>query len=423
MRAILLKVLFVVTLSLLAYPINGRTAEVTKASDAALNISNRTSKLSTAFTCPSTSSSPLSVSKCLYYLINNDIYQLCFPKRTKKLIYSIPNEQEPERQDQTLFKASSGHVLWGARQKLSFWNGAKACSIRLDQNPIWIRNIFGNFDLELTSFLISPNGQCIVWCVNGVTGYPDDDAGRLGAAEYKAEIVYASKIGPLDQKEVFRQSYRIDLDHSDHREKKKLLTWSRVNPATLYMTTYFEEQLYKGYRGIKAINFISGKEENIGDDVEEFLAISPDEKKVAYTPNDETCCAGTNYTNNAVIIKDIASNKNITIYDEWKEFGNEGKEQDYFPFRAAFSPDGTKIAISITGGKQLSTIRTIDGTGKQININDRFVIGWLNQNSLILGKMDGDYEKNRIKDAYIFDIKSGKEESLSLIGVTYLDFE
>jgi WD40 repeat protein len=333
-----------------------------------------------------------------------------------------------------MLKVASGTVVWGSAIKLTVWDGTRTYSLRLDildqlnQNPLWeeMRHFFTRPYFSVTSFVISPNGQCIVWNANGLTGYPDDRNNKaFYDSKYVTNIVFVSRIGSQDQKEVFRQTYRVDELGSDNEEEKRLLTWSKIKPSTLYQTTHFDHQLYSGFNGIDAINFISGNKETVSDAIEESLAFSPDEKKIAYTPNDETCCAGSNYTNNAVIIKDIVSNKNITVYDEWKEFGNEKSEQEYTPFKASFSPSGSLLAISIVGDKRLATIRKTEGSGTLISLNDRFVIGWLDENRIILGSMGAtnDPQSNKVQDIFIYDIQSGKEESLSLKGVRYIAFE
>lgn len=359
--------------------------------------------------CPSTLSTQ-STSKCLYYRDKNDVYQLCFPTKTKKFVFSIEKAHLPSEKIEEPFKASSGHLVWKAGEGLFVWDGTNLRSV---QDAGYV-----------TSFLISPDGQCLAWNTNWRTTSSDGDEEYFFDSEDKANIVFASKIRSQDRKEVYKQTYRVDNLGADHREEKKLLAWSKVNPSILYLTTKFERQLYSGYQGIKAIDFSSGEEENLGE-VEEFLAFTNDEKKVAYTPNDITCCGGSNYTNNTVIISDVETDKSITIYDEWKEFGNKGKEEEYIPLKAAFSPDGSRIAISIDGSKVLVTIRKVDGSGDSINLPDRFIIGWLDQNSLILGKtvISDDRQMDKVQDVYIYNLKNGKEESLSLNDVTYLAFE
>jgi WD40 repeat protein len=220
---------------------------------------------------------------------------------------------------------------------------------------------------------------------------------------------------------VYRQPYRVGNILSDNRADKKLLAWSKVKPSSIYLTTRFESQLYGGHTGIYVVDFASGTEAILSHEIEQVLAISSDETKIAYTPNDQTCCMGSNYTNNTVIIWNAVSKKSVTVYDEWGEFGNEGKEDEHTPDSAFFSPDGNLIAISIDSN---ASIRKADGSGIILTIKDRFAVGWLDQDHLILGTW-GKYDGRLIKvqDMSIYELKSGKEESLSLNNVNYIAFK
>src|SRR5574337_1166872 len=226
------------SVTILSAPSNSSVTAVTS------SVSKSTSTLlSPAFVsaCTSTRSTPIHAKKCIYFLDNNQIYQFCFPEKTKKLIYSIPKEYSLNVDKGVSVKFASGRLLWQAAnmQTLFVWDGTKEYSIRLDQNPLWERvsKNFVDANFTITSFLISPNGECIVWNTNGISGYPEgeDPDTRFPDSEDKANIVYASKIGSPDQKEVFKEEYGVDDLHADYSEEKRLLLWSQVNTSKIYL--------------------------------------------------------------------------------------------------------------------------------------------------------------------------------------------
>ena len=69
-----------------------------------------------------------------------------------------------------------------------------------------------------------------------------------------------------------------------------------------------------------------------------------------------------NYTNNAVIIDDLVADRESRLR-RMERSGIMEKRRD-MPDTATFSPDGSAVAISITGNKILTTIRKSDGSGR-----------------------------------------------------------
>lgn len=363
------------------------------------------------------SACPLSVDyiknspKCLYYREQNNVYQLCFPTKEKKLIFNFDKEKVPADKIKVPFEVAGGNLMWKSDEDLYVWDGTKAF--------LMADSTFA------TSFLFSPNGLCLVWNSNWRADSPGMDEMSFSDSENRENIAFVSKTGSQDRREVYRQKYRVDHVGADNKEDKQLIAWSAVMPSTLYLTTKFESQLYGGRMGMYAVDFASGTETILNEEIEEFLTMSSDERKIAYTPNDKTCCTGSNYTNNTVIIWDSVSKKSVVVYDEWKEFGNAGKEDEYIPGSAAFSPDGNLIAISIAGNKNFTTVRKIAGGENLLTVADRFVVGWLDQDTLILGERSkADYrQKYKVQDMYVYELKSRKETSLSINNANYLAFK
>jgi len=268
--------------------------------------------------------------QCFYFAAKNDIYQICFPDKTKKLIYSVPKNQNAEDKIWGTFQVANGRMIWRSGLNLFTWDGSKAYSVLVDEKTVTAQNPLGVLFSDATSYLISPNGQCIVWNTNSATDSLDEEQPKVDDTVEKLHFVYAAKITATDLRKVASQSYSIKGQGMDYREEQRLLHWSKINPSTIYTTTWFEAQLYSGFKGILGVDFASEKERFKNGSVQQVLAFSPDETKIAYTPNDETCCSGSNYTNNTVVIRDLISGKEKTVYDEWREFGNEGKDEDYY---------------------------------------------------------------------------------------------
>jgi hypothetical protein len=209
--------------------------------------------------------------------------------------------------------------------------------------------------------------------------------------------------------------------NADHAESRKLLHWSIVNPEQIFMTTYFESQLYSGTKDLYVLNIKNSDVTKIINGEMEFLGFSNNERMIAWTPNDETCCGGSNYTSNSVELTNISTKKSIQIYDEWKEFGNDhsgsdrvNAEKEYFPIEAIFSPSDDMIAISIGGDSQFTTIRKVNSGNEIVKIDSSRVLGWIDEEHLLLGR-EHVYDQEHdpvVSKILVYDINSGREEIL-----------
>ncbi len=390
----------------------------------------------------------------LYYTYKNSVFKLCFPDQTNSLVYAIPQHALPKKMSE--IKIYSDKLIWipGNDKFIAFgmepykahggnilytWDGTNLNKINLARYQTATSSgiaeqtgeevPLGFSDIYLNDFLISPTGLQIAWNINRLTKVIYDDR---GGTSFTAHDVKIASLDGHNTRTVLSEKMTSSGFLADHAESRQLLCWSRLNPDRLFLTTHFESQLNSGSRGLYSLDIKTNKIKLINASVEEMLDFSPDERLIALTPVDETCCGGSNYTNNTVDILDLSSGKSKTIYDEWKEFNNiyngpdEAKgEEEYYPANALFSPSDDLIAISIAGNKNFATIRRV-GTGKEIfKMENSRVIGWIDNDHLLLGK---GFKYFHDKDAqyaglFIYHIKSGKEEILSLRNVVIISME
>ncbi|MBI5196180.1 MAG: hypothetical protein HZA10_07650 [Nitrospirae bacterium] len=162
----------------------------------------------------------------------------------------------------------------------------------------------------VNNFLISPDGLRIAWNVNRITNIIEDDD---GTAFIKHEV-YTANIDGKDKRLVFKEQLKVKDVFADNGMERRMVYWSRKIKNQLFFSTFNIGQLWSEYKSLFALNIETGLLSEINKDVEVFLNFSLNETLVAYTPNDHTCCAGTNYTNNTVSILDLISGKNVVIY-------------------------------------------------------------------------------------------------------------
>jgi len=81
--------------------------------------------------------------------------------------------------------------------------------------------------------------------------------------------------------------------------------------------------------------------------VERYFSISLDDQFVLYTNNDETCCAGINYTDNQLIRLSVANDSTDILFDEFESFNNNDKGENHAPLNAELSPDKKRVATTI----------------------------------------------------------------------------
>ncbi|MBI1923653.1 hypothetical protein HYR99_05330 [Candidatus Poribacteria bacterium] len=319
-------------------------------------------------------------------------------------------------------KVGSGNLVWRHEEKLYSWNGKKLSEINLDEHQTVIGYSLNgekpnpDFDKKyLDDFLISPDGAKIVWNVNVITAITSKNSGT----SLTKHIVYSASIDGQNKRIVHEKSFKVPGFFAESRESIDLKFWSKKDLNRIFLCEHDEEQLTASFRGLFALNLLTGQMSTISSDVETILEISNDETKLLETPNDETCCAGTNYTNNTVNIVDIKTGKRREIYNEWKEFNNppvDAEEEgglEFMPGNASFSPSLKWIGISISGDKQIATIRDAN-TGKPIiSVDESHFLGWFTDEKILLGRgFTEGLDTPNIREMSVYDLKSGDEKPL-----------
>lgn len=386
-------------------------------------------------------------SACLYYAQKNNVSKLCFPDQTNSLVYAIPRHALPKKMSEIKYRF--GKLIWiPGNQKiiafgmepykayseniLSTWDGTKLNQIKLEKYQTATSSGYvdkagnvslGFSDIYANDFMISPDGTQIAWNINRLEKQIYDDRGRVSFTSHDVKI--ASLNGQNIRTALSEQITVI----GGELESRQLLYWSMINPERIFLTKYFEGDLNSGLQGLYSLNIKNRQTNTIYNDRREVLSFSNDERMVTWTPDDETCCAGSDYTNNIVNILDFQSGKSRTIYDEWKEFKNIDKDtkggEDHYPINALFSPSNDLIAISIAGNEYLASIRKVD-TGKEISkIKNSRLIGWIDNGHLLIGKgyKYAHDEDPKYPAISIYDVKSGKEQILPLKNIVVIGIE
>lgn len=380
-------------------------------------------------------------SACLYYASGNKIYKLSFPEKVSSLLYAIPQQAMPKKMSQ--IKLRLDKMVWVPGDKSFFSFGIdNASKINMlytfyskNLNEIKLEKFFtatssgaadsntkeislGFSDVYLNYYLISPDSTKIAWDVNGLIRAVYDENGGVSFTLHNVNV---SSLNGKNKKTVLKEQISSSGFNADYAESRKLLHWSIVNPEQIFMTTYFESQLYSGTKDLYVLNIKNSDVTKIINGEMEFLGFSNNERMIAWTPNDETCCGGSNYTSNSVELTNISTKKSIQIYDEWKEFGNDhsgsdrvNAEKEYFPIEAIFSPSDDMIAISIGGDSQFTTIRKVNSGNEIVKIDSSRVLGWIDEEHLLLGR-EYVYDQEHdpvVSKILVYDINSGREEIL-----------
>lgn len=346
----------------------------------------------------------------LYYIRSNAVYRLSLRKLKPKQLFKIPDNAIPTVSNDTGhardvygIKLGGGSLAWLAGNHLVCWTGKKIVEVSLNK----IQSGDGGFelkynrmnyevaridllyrDLYVNRYLVSPDGLSIAWDLNVTTAATVDNDGTA-KMQYS---VFVSKLDDKNQRTVVTENFSVSGILADRGEKRTLVQWSKAKPHLIYANIVHIAQVTSEVRGLDSIDLINGKRIPIDETIEIPLAFSSDETKIAYTPNDESCCGGINYTNNAVYVRDLSNRTTAKIYDEWKEFnlraqeGPDEESKDYPPVNASFSPNNEQIAISILGSdlREIVTVRDVRDGGNRIDLDQRQAIAWIGECELLL---------------------------------------
>lgn len=391
-------------------------------------------------------SRPVDETMSLYYRQGRTISRLSLVDLNTTTILSLPNDSVPERRSDLC--ADSGHVVWALRNAekpaLLRWNGRTMSSIPIEPNHSFDLDGFsiagrGDRDEDLGTeskdvfyddVLLSPDGMKVAWNVNVVTKLTIEDS---GTARQK-HMIYWADIDGTKRKHALDQDYDVTGIIAENNEVRRLLRWSRLDPASVLFTRFQSGQLVDQYMGLYRASLSSGTVRVLDESLDQVLAVSEDEWLVAHTPNDESCCGHVNQTNNRLLIKDLRTGRETIVFDEWAEFANksvddpwtEGHTEEIQPVAADFSPNGMKVAVTLrrtssnrdVPPRLMTTIREIKPVTKTRFIEDRCVVGWRDNRDVILGECRLQSDEAHIEGTVLFlNTESRAETPLPLMNV------
>lgn len=363
------------------------------------------------------------------------------------LRFEIPAAAVPARAES--IDAAGGAIAWLATRDpaatLLTWDGRRGAAFALER---WAFGLAG-FELEegadgevrrvvpafqetvLDGFQVSPDGRRVAWDVNLVAGMTPDSGGTI----HRRHLVFAADLDGRNEETLLDERFAQHSLFADADQTRHLFAWSRVHPDRLYLTRLRIGQLTSEETGPYTLELRTGRVDSTRAFSGVLLAFSPDETRLAHTPNDQSCCGGLNYTNNRVLVRDLATGRDQVVLDEWAQFGDSlvetpdhpGGLEDYLPVRAAFSPDGRTLAVTIEHWSDslawrpdahLTWIRALAAGDPGRVRPGRVLVGWRDAGRVILGRPRvNQLERGVLDSLFVYDLARDRETPLSLTGV------
>lgn len=419
--------------------------------------------ISTILTCLSLAlarPSSLKADRYLYYLEERTVKRLPLPEGNPEEVFSfavdlnVPNA--------SAIRAAKGRLLWsdpGIPGALITWDGKRIGKISLprhrmariwmgygflwdeeerssgDRKPDGIEGAALNLtDTWFTGYLLAPDGRRAAWNVNAtVRGWKQGSGSFL-----QRHYIYSSGLNGKNIRQVFSADYVVKDVFADSSEHRRLRFWVPGLKESIYYTRYLGGQLSDLELGLFTCDLKTSVAKSLDDSLERVLAVSEDGRSAIWTPNDDSCCGGVNYTNNKVWLRDLNSGEDKILLDEWAEFENVTKEPgrkvsggwaDHYPTDALFSPRGTRVAILIEKWAEdikqrplpLTHVYTLGGEYKEIDLHDRSPVGWGNEDNLIVSRVvretfpvsgGGFMKKWTVKEVFLYNLADGSETRL-----------
>jgi hypothetical protein len=281
----------------------------------------------------------------------------------------------------------------------------------------------------LDNFMVSPNGRRVAWDVNLVAGMSPDRSGTI----HRRHLVFVADLDGRNETMVLDERYAVPSMFADADETRHLLAWSRVNSDRLYLERLRIGQVTLEQVGPYAYDLRTRSMDTTRAFPAGILALSPDERLLAHTPNDESCCGGINATNNRLLVRELATGRDQVILDEWREFGDSiavepgtNGGEDYLPTSAAFSPDGRSLAVTIAHAvdslaspdRQLTLIRSLAPGDRGRLRTGRVLVGWRDNTQVLLGaRRATDSDRGVLDSLFLYDPTRDRETVLPIAGI------
>ena len=295
------------------------------------------------------------------------------------------------------------------------------------------------------SYELSPNGDYLIAYANRDLTLIDTGAGTVVTQFVAARL----SLGETKFRFYHTDTVSTAGFFGDERFNRNFADWANDDPNCLLFSDFFPGQLSGHSLGLWRYNTIVPSLQSVGEDVEEYFSASLDGHYLLYTNNDETCCAGTNYTDNLLIRYEPSSREKRILFDEWAAYHNEGKAEEHVPMNGELSPDNRLAAATIRNyvdlaakssspgesgpetpenlkADKLILIITPDGTVYR-SIRDRELLGWLDNDHILVRPYFERWGNNEWVttegEMKVIEVRRGREYPLLTNTAEYLSIE
>jgi tetratricopeptide (TPR) repeat protein len=364
-------------------------------------------------------------------------YALDWTKKSVKSIGAMTSfEAKWAREIQT---NSNGIIAFtqgdpAVNEQLSIRKGDSTVVVDAPFHDAYLNGSVANEHQRFPSFSLSPNGAEIIASACREVFIVDTAHGTV----FTQILVSCLEPGKKEFNAPRIDTVATTGFHADASFQRVLWGWDFHDPEAALLQDLYPGQLetkvlrlWKYYPQTHAYRLAS-------PDVQRCFSTSLNGTYVLFTNNDETCCAGINYTDNRLILLHTETGSSATIYDEWGRFGNHGKLEEHEPTKAEMSPDGRWIAATIsnlydptshstgssedsrdlsgkvTGDVQLFVI-ALDGTVRLV-VSNRELVGWLDATHILIQQCAQQFKQVEWNDVRseprVFDINTGTEHPL-----------
>ena len=289
-----------------------------------------------------------------------------------------------------------------------------------------------NEDRHFPSFSLSPDGADIVTATSRDLFAVDSSMGTLFTQTLISRLASGKNYFEPPRVDTFATTGF----HADARFERILVGWDAHDSGAVLLQDLYPGQLeskilhlWKYYPQIHTYVLASS-------DVQDYFSTSLNGTYILFTNNDETCCAGINYSDNQIILQNVETHVNTTVYDEWNRFGSMDKQEEHQPRKAEISPDGKWIAATIenlydptshspgsssssTGGAVTADFQLfIFGLNAEVRlvISHRQLVGWLDATHILVQQCLEDFQRtdwsNVRSELRVFDINDCSEHPL-----------
>ncbi|MEP0823700.1 MAG: hypothetical protein HRF44_12715 [Ignavibacterium sp.] len=278
-------------------------------------------------------------------------------------------------------------------------------------------------------FEVSPDGRRVLAYATRDFAFSDSSSGTVHTEFLVASLIVGEhEFQPAVRETVVTEKYFADVSF-----QRFFVGWDPDDPEVSLFSDYDSGQLYgtsknlwRFHAGQRDFTLLSG-------DVEETLDVSGGGELVLSTNNDRTCCSGTNYTDNLLILRNLREGWERILFHEWTLFGNADKAEEHVPTNGMISPDARLVAStisdfknwnatssdpeplpegvkdSLTGGYHV-WVAGIDGNDSRV-FGDLFARGWLDNRTLLASPITEIWRNRRWHtnegELVVLDVSSG----------------